>query len=177
MKMNITERIIFIIWGIGNSLLLNAQEQNNGELGLNTNGHINMRLQKPTGALAGLATASNNAGADNRSYVSTQVLEDLVNEKSARIPFCITSDDESSYEISSINTEGAQNQLQNEFGDNVPFDIAFGPAGENSIMYKSSRTNCDNNSTIPLTVNLEQPISGQSARRIRGKINLVVKAE
>lgn len=169
-----TKRLLFIFLGLATSTELIAQEQNNGELGLSTRGHVNMTLQKPTGALAGLATALNNRGSDNRSFVARQVLEELASQKSARISICITSEDESSFDVSSLN---AANRLENEFGEKVSFDIAFGASGETSAKYKSSRGNCDNDSTIPLTINLERPISGQSARRIRGKINLLVKAE
>ncbi len=169
-----TKHLLFIFLGLATSLTLLAQEQNNGELGLNTRGHVNMTLLKPTGALAGLATALNNRGSGNRSFVATQVLQELVSQKSALIPFCIISEDESSFAVSSLNVT---NQLENEFGEKVSFDIAFGSSGETSAKYKSSRGNCDNSSTIPLAINLEQPISGQSTGRIRGKINLIVKAE
>lgn len=174
MAMTKTKRLLFIFLGLATSPELIAQEQNNGDLGLSSRGHLNMTLQKPTGALAGLATALNNKSSDNRNFVATQVLEDLVSQKSARIPFCITSEDESSFDVSSLN---AANQLENEFGEKVSFDIAFGASRETSFKYKSSRENCDNSSTIPLAIDIEQSISGQSARKIRGKINVIVKAE
>lgn len=175
--MNFKTRLIFIISGLGHFLLLYAQEQNNGELGSSTRGHINMTLQKPAGVLAGLTTAINNGGAANRSYAGKQALEDLINKKSANIPLCIRSNDESTFEISTIENEGFVNQIENEFGENLAFVIEFGSALENSAKYKSSTNNCDSDSTIPLTINLEQSNTSENSRKLRGKINLLIKAE
>jgi hypothetical protein len=174
---------IAALWFINTQLNLIAPvlaaEQNDGQLGSISTGHIRLEFVIDENVVAGfLQTNLDNPRSEFRSFLSSQLIQRLRQNMTTTLPFCVISNGEAYYEIASYqNPNSNNNELRSEFGASLPFYVVLGESEESAVKYKAVADACDAASAIAVKIKLNKEFNGNEIGNIHGKLNLLVKSE
>ena len=152
-------------------------EINDGELAESSTGFIRISLEVGESNSVGfLQTNLDGPNSNFQNLLTHRLIEGIQRNKSTTLPLCIYSSEGGYFEISSYEAADSNgNSLQSQFGATLPINIHIGTADR--TRYRAVTDNCDINSTIPITIQLNESLSSDAIGRINGRFNLLVKTE
>lgn len=164
---------------------ISAQEANDGDLGPQSSGRVNMSLEitnRPNPTLQ-----LNNPGggvAKIPGFLESTLLRALGQYRNVEIPVCLARNGASEFTVSVDSDENDDMMLTGVNGEQIPYEVNIkgnrgnGKDFEKKAQYIQPENGaCDTGSALKMQITLPETSSLESAALLRGRFRLIITAE
>jgi hypothetical protein len=164
---------------------ISAQETNDGDLGRQSSGRVNMSLEITNRPNPTLQLGNPGGGVANiPGFLEGTLLRALGQNRNVEIPVCFAQNGASEFTVSVDSDENDDMMLTGLDGEQIPFEVNINGSHGNGndfgkkVQYIQPENGaCDTDSALKMQITLPETPSLASAVLLRGRFRLIITAE